>query len=83
MFVHMSVIYADSTSHFGLCPSTSASDENIEAGKKIVFKNSRITIREIAEKVGISFESCHAILTDVLGIKTAAAKIVPKLLDFD
>ena len=36
----------------------------------------------IANDVGISFSSCQAIFTDVLGMKRAAAKIVSKLLNF-
>ena len=37
---------------------------------------------EIADDIDISFGSCQAIFTDVLGMKRAAAKIVPKLLNF-
>lgn len=64
-------------------PSTSTTDENVEAVKKIVMENRRITIREVAEDVGISVGSCHAIFSDVLGMKRVAAKFVPKLLNFD
>ena len=49
----------------------------------MILDNRRITIIEIADDVGISFGSCQAIFTDVLGIKRAAAKIVPKLLNFE
>jgi len=35
-------------------PSTSTTDENVEEVKKIVMENRRITIREVAENVGIS-----------------------------
>ena len=38
----------------------------------------RITIREVADDVGISFGSCQAIFADVLGMKRRAEKIVPK-----
>ena len=58
-------------------------DENIEAVKKIILGNRRITIREAADDVGISFGSCQAIFTDVLGMKLVAAKIVPKLVNFE
>ena len=44
--------------------------------------NCRITIRDVADDVGISFGSCEAIFTNVLGMKRAAAEIVPKLLSF-
>ena len=64
-------------------PSTSTTNENTEAVKKIVMENRRITIREVAEDVGISVGSCHAIFSDILGLKRVAAKFVPKLLNFD
>ena len=51
--------------------------------KKIVIDNLRNTIREVAEDVGISVASCHAIFSDILGLKRVAAKLVPKLLNFD
>ena len=39
-------------------PSTSTTDENIEAVKKIILDNRRITIREVADDVGILFGLC-------------------------
>ena len=36
--------------------------ENIEVVKKMILDNRRITIREIADDVGISFGSCQTIL---------------------
>ena len=50
--------------------------------KKMILNNRRVTIREFAVDVGISFGSCQAIFTDVLGMKRAAAKIVPKFAKF-
>ena len=64
-------------------PSTPTSNENTEAVKKTVMENRRITIREVAEDVGISVGSCHAIFSDILGLKRVATKFVPKLLNFD
>ena len=55
-------------------PSTSTTDESIEAVEKMMLDNHRITIREIAYDVGISFKSCQAIFTNVLGMKHAAAR---------
>lgn len=63
--------------------TTSTSEENIETVKKIILENRRITIREVAEDVGISIGSCHAIFSNVLGMKRVAAKFVPKLLNFE
>ena len=45
-------------------------------------KNSKET-REIADDVGISFGSCQIIFSNVLGVQNEAAKIVPKLLNFE
>jgi len=58
----------------------SITDEQV---KKMILENRRITIREVADDVGISFGSCQAIFSDVLGMKRVAAKFVPKLLNFD
>ena len=63
-------------------PSTSTADENIEAVKKMILNNHRITIREVADDVCISFGSCQATFTNVLVMKRATAQIVPKLLSF-
>jgi len=42
-----------------------------------------LTIREIAEDVGISFGSCQAILTEKLNMHRVAAKFVPRVLTED
>ena len=36
----------------------------------------RITIREVANDVGISIGSCHEIFSNVLGMKRVAAKLL-------
>ena len=63
-------------------PSTSTTDKNFEAVKNMILDNRRITFIEVADDIGISFGSCQAIFMDVLGMKRAALKIVPKLLNF-
>ena len=55
----------------------------MKAVKKMILDNRRIAIREIANDIGISFGSCQAIFTDVLGTKCTAAQIVSKLLNFE
>ena len=50
-------------------PSESTTNENTEAVKKIVMENRPITIREVPEDVDISVGSCHAIFSDILGLK--------------
>jgi len=42
-----------------------------------------LTIREIAEDVGISFGSCQANLTEKLNMHRVAAKFVPRVLTKD
>ena len=64
-------------------PSISTTNDNTEAVKKMNLDNRRITITEVIDDVGISFGQCQAIFTDVLGKQRAAAKIVPKLLNFE
>ena len=48
----------------------------------MILHNRRISVREVADAVGISFGLCQVIITYVLGMIRAAAKIVPKLLNF-
>ena len=63
------------------CSSTSTTAENIDAVKKMIFDNRRITVREVADDVSISFVSCQAIFMDILGIKLAAEKMVLNLIN--
>ena len=42
--------------------------------------NRRLTIREMAEELNISFGSCQQILTENLQMRRVAAKFVPRLL---
>ena len=63
--------------------STSTTDKNVEKVKEMVMYDRRVTIREIANDVGISIGSCHEIFSNVLGMKRVAAKFVPKLLKFE
>lgn len=64
-------------------PSTSTNDENIDAVRSVIRANRRLTVREVAEEVGISIGSCHEILTVKLGMHRVSAKLVPRLLTDD
>ena len=44
---------------------------------------SSLHIRQIVDDVGTAFGPCETIFTDVSGMKSAAAKIIPKLLNFE
>ena len=58
-------------------------DVHIDAVRDLILQNRRLTIREIAEDVGISFGSCQAILTEKLNMHRVAAKFVPRVLTED
>jgi len=58
-------------------PSTSTDDVHINAVHDLILQNRRLTIREIAEDVGISFGSCQAILTEKLNMHRVAANSCP------
>ncbi|XP_032690622.1 uncharacterized protein LOC116853602 [Odontomachus brunneus] len=45
--------------------STSTTDDNVEKVKKMIMNNRRITIREVADDIGIPFGSCQAIFSDL------------------
>ena len=64
-------------------PRTSTTDENVKKVKEMVMNDRRITIREVADDVGISIGQCHGIFSNVLGMKRVAAKFVPKLLNLE
>ena len=64
-------------------PSSSTTDDNIKAVKKIILENRRITIGEVADNVSISFGLYQALFTEFLVMKRVALKIAPKLLNFE
>ena len=45
--------------------------------------NLRLTVREVADEVGISIGSCHQIFTEKLQMRRVCAKFVPRLLSDD
>ena len=45
--------------------------------------NHRLTVREVADKVGISIGSCHQIFTEKLQMRCVSAKFVPRFLTDD
>ena len=61
-------------------PLTYRNDKVIAKVNAVVMRNLRLTIREIAEDVGLSTFSAHSIVTEDLAMKRVSAKFVPKLL---
>lgn len=62
-------------------PSTSVTDENIEEVKKIVLEDRRVSIREIAADLGVSFRSVQSVMHDVLGLRRVEARLVLRVLN--
>ena len=60
-------------------PSTSRTPENVESVRAAINENRRLTVREL-EDLGISRTIVSQILTEDLGKKHVAAKVVPRLL---
>ncbi|XP_051809812.1 uncharacterized protein LOC127535540 [Acanthochromis polyacanthus] len=61
-------------------PSTSTTPENVQEIEQIVCQDRRLTIKEIAYMVNMSFGTVQAILTSNLNLHRVAAKFVPRLL---
>ncbi|GFS29193.1 protein GVQW3 [Nephila pilipes] len=70
---------AESEQRYGK-PQTARSAANVERVRNLVMTDRRLTVREIAEEVGVSKDSAHAILREDLNMNRVAAKFVPKLL---
>jgi AraC-like DNA-binding protein len=70
---------ADSDQHYRR-PSTSRNAHVIENVRSLILEDRRLTVREIADQVGISTGSAHSILTEDLHMCRVVAKSVPKLL---
>jgi hypothetical protein len=61
-------------------PSTSRNGNVIESVRSLILEDCRLTVREIADKVGISTGFAHSILKGDLHMCRVVVKFVPKLL---
>ena len=64
-------------------PSTSRNDNVINQVRALIVQDTRITVRELVDEVGVSIGSVHSILTADLGLRRVSAKFVPKLLTME
>jgi hypothetical protein len=62
--------------------STSATEVNIAKAKEIVTENPYSTMGVLATELSVSHESICTILTNQLGMKHVATRLVPKDLNF-
>ena len=61
-------------------PSAITADENIEAVERIVMRDRQISIRRLAEELGIPKTTIHEIMNNLMGMKNVWIRWVPKLL---
>jgi hypothetical protein len=59
-------------------PSTRRNANVIDNVRSLILEDRRLTVREIADEVGISTGSAHSIVTEDLHIYRVVAKFVPK-----
>ena len=63
-------------------PSTSTNDDHVKRVRAVICGN-RLTVREVADEVGISVGSCHQIFAEKLQMHRVSAKFLPRLLTDD
>lgn len=61
-------------------PSCSVTEEDVKKFENLVLEDRRITIKQLAEILKISFGSIQSILTDSLGFRKVSARWVPRML---
>jgi histone-lysine N-methyltransferase SETMAR len=61
-------------------PPTATTDENIEAVERIVLRDRQISVRRVADELGISKTVVHEILSNHLGMRKVCVRWVPKFL---
>ena len=64
-------------------PSTTKTHENIMRVKQLVRSDRRLTVRMIADELGLNRESVRTILLHDLGMPKVCVKLVPKILSED
>ncbi|ROT70225.1 hypothetical protein C7M84_011507, partial [Penaeus vannamei] len=64
-------------------PSTTRTEVNVERVRQMVCSDRRLTVRLIANELGINHDSVWKILTEDLDMRKVCAKMVPKLLNDD
>lgn len=64
-------------------PKTSTTDDQVEAIHRTVLDDRRLSIRQIANIVGVSYGSVQSALTDILGMSKLSARWVPRMLTPD
>jgi len=63
--------------------SLSTNNDHVERFRAVIRGNRPLTVREIADEVGITIGSCHQIFTEKLQMCRVSAKLVLRLLTND
>ena len=61
---------------------SSTDEHHVKQVKEMVLKNRRLTIRDVADSLQISFGSVQAILKNDLGLRRVKSRLVPETLNF-
>jgi len=64
-------------------PSTSTNNDHVERVRALIRGDRRLTLREVADEVGINIGSCRQIFTEKLQMCRVSEKFVPRLLTDD
>ncbi|XP_023723477.1 protein GVQW3-like [Cryptotermes secundus] len=64
-------------------PSTSRTDDNVQRVRDVRNSYRRLSVRMIADRVGIDKMTVHTIITEDLAMRKVCAKLVPKVLTDD
>jgi len=62
-------------------PSTSTNEGHVERFRSSIRGNRRLTVREVADEVGISIGSCHQIFTEKNSDASHQCKILAAFVD--
>ena len=63
-------------------PSTSTDDQHVNKVKQLVLKNRRLSVKDLADMIGISEEYVKTILKDHFGLRKVKSRLVPDTLNF-
>jgi CBS domain-containing protein len=61
-------------------PATTTTDENLEAVERIVMRDRQISVRRVADELGIPKTIVHEIMTNHLGMRKVCVRWVSKFL---
>lgn len=64
-------------------PSTSRTDDNVQRVRDVLNSDRRLSVRMIADQIGIDKMTVHNIVSEDLAMRKICAKLVPKILTHD